>query len=93
MKNFIRKLASPILTPLENASGEYGYSSSHRTILWIMGVLFLGIAAVTTYFALQIQQWAALLPVVLFAGIGLLCIIVAWVGSDKAVAKIWRNRN
>ena len=93
MKNLVRKLASPILNPLENASGEYGYSPSHRTILWIMGVLFLGIAAVTAYFGLQIQQWAALLPVLLFAGIGKLCMVVAWVGSDKAVAKIWRNRN
>ena len=93
MKNLVLKLASPLLNRLENSPGEYAYSSSHRTILWVMGVLFLGVAGVTTYFAWQIQEWAALLPIILFMGIGKLCIIVAWVGSDKAVAKIWRNRN
>lgn len=93
MKNLIRTLISPILNPLENAEGDYNYKPSHRTILWIMGVLFLGIASVTLYFSMQIQQWGGLLPVVLFSSIGLICILVAWVGTDKAVAKIWRNRN
>lgn len=93
MKSFLRKLASPILNPLENAEGDYAYSPSHRTILWIMGVLFLGVAAITLYFSLQINQMAGLFPVILFSGIALLCFIVAGLGSEKAVAKIWRNRN
>ena len=93
MKNLLRKLASPILNPLENAEGDYAYSSSHRTILWIMGILFIGVAGVTAYFSMQINQLAGLLPVLLFGGIGLLCLIVAALGNDKAVAKIWRNRN
>ncbi len=93
MKNFLRKLASPLLNPLENATGDYHYSPSHRTILWVMGALFLGVSGVTLYFSLQIQQTAGLLPVALFGGIALVCFIVAGLGNDKAVAKIWRNRD
>ena len=93
MKDQLRKIASPILNPLENAAGEYQYSPSHRTILWVMGVLFLGVAGVTLFFSLQINELAGLLPVVLFSGIALICFVVAGLGSDKAVAKIWRNRD
>lgn len=93
MKNLLQKLASPLLNALENSEGDYAYSPSHRLILKVMGVLFLGIAGVTVYFSLQIEQIAGLFPAILFGGIGLLCLIVAYVGSDKAVAKLWRNRN
>ena len=93
MKSILRKLFSPILNPLENSEGEYAYSPSHRLILKVMGVLFIGIAAVGGYFALQIEQIAGLLPVLLFGGLGLLSLVVAFVGSDRAVGKLWRNRD
>ena len=92
MKSLLRKLFSPILNPLEQSEGEFAYSPSHRTVLRIMGILFFFVAGVGLYFTLQIQEWAGLLPVVLFGGIGLVCLVVAFVGSDKAVAKLWRNR-
>ncbi|QCU89297.1 hypothetical protein [Thiomicrorhabdus sediminis] len=93
MKNLLLKLFSPILTPLENSEGDYQYAPSHRTVLKIMGILFLIVAGVTLYFSLKIDQMAGLFPMVLFGGIGLICLGVAYLGSDKAVAKIWRNRN
>lgn len=93
MKQILRKLAAPILRPLENSTGEYEYSPSHRTVLKIMGVLFFGIAGITLYFSLMINELGGLLPVVLFGGIGLICLLVAYVGTDKEVAKLWRNRN
>jgi len=93
MKSLITKLLSPLLTRLENSDGNYAYSPSHRKILAVMGILFLGITGVTLYFSLQINQVGAALPVALFGSIGILCLLVAWVGSDKAVAKLWRNRN
>lgn len=93
MKQLLRKLAAPILNSLENSEGEYEYSRSHRTVLYVMGILFLIISAIGLYFSLAIHQLAGLFPVIIFAGIGLVCLIVAWIGSDKAVAKIWRNRN
>jgi len=93
MKPFLRKVFSFILTPLENAVGQYEYKPSHRTILTIVGFLFLAIASVALYFSLQINELAGLFPTILFAGIGFLSLIVASIGSDKAVAKIWRNRD
>lgn len=93
MRTALTKLFSPILSPLENAEGEYAYSPSHRTVLKIMGFLFMFIAAVGLYFSLKIDLLEGLFAVVIFGGIGIWCEIVAFLGSDKAVAKIWRNRN
>jgi len=92
MKSFFTKIFAPILNIFENAEGEYSYSPSHRKILIVMGVLFFGISAVGLYFSLQINQMAGLLPVVLFSSIGFVCLIVALLGSDKGVSKIWRNK-
>ena len=92
MKSFFTKIFSPILNIFENAEGEYIYQPSHRKILMVMGLLFFGISAVGLYFSLQINQMAGLLPVILFSSIGFICLIVAFLGSDKAVAKIWRNK-
>lgn len=93
MKTLILKLFSPLLESLENAEGDYQYSPSHRKILKVMGYLFVGLSFVTMYFVLQIEKWAGLLPFFLFSGIGLTCLVVAFLGSDKAVAKLWRNRD
>lgn len=93
MKHFLLKLFAPVLTPLENSDGDYEYSPSHRKILKVMGFLFIGLAFIGLYFSLLINQLAGLLPVVLFAGIGIICLGVAFLGSDKAVSKLWRNRN
>ncbi|HHT00206.1 MAG TPA: hypothetical protein ENK73_05045 [Thiomicrospira sp.] len=93
MKSFFTKIFAPILNALENAEGDYAYSPSHRKILIVMGLLFLIISGVALYFSLLINQMAGLLPVILFGAIGVICLVVALLGSDKAVAKIWRNRN
>ncbi|MGC9386706.1 MAG: hypothetical protein ACP5D0_07145 [Hydrogenovibrio sp.] len=91
MKNLFLKLFSPILNPLENADGHYEYRPSHRTVLKVMGFLFL--AGVGGYFSILTNQIAGVFPVILFSVIGLICLVVAFLGSYKAVAKLWRNRN
>jgi len=95
MKEILVKIASPILNRLEveEDGSEYYYSPAHRKILVVMGILFIGVAGVGFYFGMQLDQLAALFPVVLFASIALLCFIVAGLGSDRAVAKLWRNRD
>jgi len=93
MKKLLRKILAPILTPLEKGDDPYDYLPTHRTFLKVLGVLFLIIASVGLYFTLQISQWAGLLPVTIFAGIGLISLAVALVGSDRAITKIWRNRD
>jgi hypothetical protein len=93
MKNLLLKLFSPILNPLENADGHYEYSPSHRKVLKIMGFLFITLGVVGLYFSILANQIAGLFPVILFSVIGLICLVVAFLGSDKAVSKLWRNRN
>lgn len=92
MKNFFKTLFSPLLNRLENGEDEYAYSPSHRKILAVMGFLFIGIASVGSYFGMATGIIESLLPITLFGAIGLMCLIVAWLGSDRAVSKIWRNR-
>ncbi|WP_028487382.1 hypothetical protein [Thiomicrorhabdus chilensis] len=93
MKEFLRKLASPILTPLENSEGYYEYRPSNRKVLKIMGFMFISLGFVGAYFSLLANLMAGFFPVFIFASIGLLSLVVAYLGSDKAVAKLWRNRN
>ncbi len=94
MKMTLIKIFSPILNWFEvpDDGSEYSYSPSHRKILVVMGFLFLGVTGVGIFFALQANAMATLFPIVLFGSIGLLCLIVAGLGSDRAVSKLWRNR-
>jgi len=95
MKEILVKLFSPVLNIFDKGEIDenFSYSPSHRKILGVMGVLFIVIASVALYFAMLTSQLAGLLPVVLFGGVGLLCLIVAGLGTDRAVSKIWRNRD
>ncbi len=46
MKEFLRKVFSPILDTFESGDDDYAYRPSHRTILIVVGVLFLVLSAV-----------------------------------------------
>ncbi|WP_319379802.1 cysteine-rich outer membrane protein [Thiomicrorhabdus sp.] len=92
MKNWLRTLFAPLLNPLEHGDDDFIYKPSHRTILVIMGVIFLILASVALFFAFKVDQMAVLIPTLVFASIGCVSLIVATVGNDKAVSKIWRNR-
>ena len=94
MKTTLLKMFAPILNLFEvpGETSEYRYSPSHRKILAVMGFLFLGVTGAGSFFAIQLNAMATLLPIVLFGAIGLLCLIVAGLGSDRAVSKLWRNR-
>lgn len=91
MKNLLRRLFSPILNLFESGSAPYAYKASHRTILLIMGGLFCGLAALVLYFA-RGADLGYFLPVVIFGGVGLLSLLIGFLGSDRAVAKVWGSR-
>jgi membrane-bound ClpP family serine protease len=55
--------------------------------------LFITLGVVGLYFSILANQIAGMFPVILFSVIGLICLVVAFLGSDKAVSKLWRNRN
>ncbi len=92
MKETLRQLCSPILKPLE--AGEVGpnYKASHRTILNVVGVLFLTLSTISTGALFYTGQLGALVPVLVFLGIGGLSLIVGILGSDAAVSRMWGNR-
>ena len=94
MKPILLKIFSPILNLLESPddNSEYIYSPAHRKVMVVMGVLFLGLASSGIFFTIQFGIMASLLPTVLFGALGLLCLIIAGLGSDRAVSKLWRNR-
>ncbi len=76
----------------EEQEGEYAYKPSHRLILKVVGTLFLGLSLASLLGSISAGQLGALLPVIVFFGVGLVCMVVGFLGTDRAVAKIWNNR-
>lgn len=91
MKSFFTKLFAPLLNLFEKGEEPEHFQPSHRKILLIMGFLFLILGGVSLYFGIRVDQMAALLPTLIFAAIGFVCILVGFLGSDKAVSNIWRS--
>ena len=92
MKATLRKIFAPILNIFETGKGEYRYKDSHRTILIVVGALFLLLSAVSLIAAIYTAQLGAALPFVVFFCVGSVCGIVGFLGTDQAVAKIWGNK-
>jgi len=91
MKQRLRRLFSPILNLFESGTDAYDYKPSSRAILVIMGSLFLGLATLVTAFAPG-DDLSYLFPVVVFGSLGLLSILIGFLGTDRAVAKIWGTK-
>ena len=92
MKNALRKLFSPVLNIFENGEDIYVYKPSHRTILLIVGSMFLLLASGGIAVAIIAGLAGGAIPAVVFLLVGLVCWIVGFLGNDKAVANIWKNR-
>jgi hypothetical protein len=91
MKDVMRKLCSPILEMFESGEGKYDYRKSHRTILLVLGALCFIIASVSLFFTLKTGEFAGIIPIAVFFITGLVCEIVGLLGSDQAVARIWKR--
>lgn len=89
MKSALQKLFSPILNFFEKGEPVAGYRPSHRKILVAVGVLFLVLCVISLYFALGAGQVGAIIPVAVFFAVSAVSLIVAALGSDSAVARIW----
>lgn len=94
MKETLRKLCSPVLKVFESSEGEgeYEYKPSHRTILIVLGFLCLVIASVSLTVTIITSEVAGIIPIMLFLLTGLVCEMVGCLGSDRAVARIWKRR-
>ena len=91
MKVRLQKTLSPILNIFESGDGEFNYKSSHRAILVAVGALFLLLSLASLIAAFYTAQLGGLVSFIVFFALGAVCEIVAILGSDRAVAKIWGN--
>lgn len=92
LKLTARRVAAPLLDPLERSDKPHVNTPHSRLILWVMSLLFLALAAALVLFLPAGTDAAYLIPVSVFALLGLFGSTVAWLGSDKAVARVWGSR-
>lgn len=92
MKQALRKLFSPILNPLEAGEPSPHYRASHRTVLNVVGLLFLVLASVSLGALVYTGEPGALIPILVFSAIGGLSLVVGMLGTDAAVSRLWGKR-
>lgn len=88
----MKKLFSPILNIFEKGEARYAYKPLHRTILIVVAILFLVIASGSLYAAVTFSVMGGLIPTVVFLAGSIVCAVVGLLGSDKAVANMWKTR-
>ena len=88
IKKALRSLFWLALKALEAGNESYEHKPSHRVILVVMGFIFLLLGSLVLYFS-QGEEIAYFIPVVVFGGVGILSTLVGFIGSDRAVSKIW----
>ncbi|MCB5162213.1 hypothetical protein [Marinomonas algarum] len=91
MKERLQKLCAPILGLFESHQGDYDYKPSHRLILIVLGLLCFLIAAISLAVTMMTGEMAGIVPIALFGITGVVCEIVGLLGSDRAVARIWKR--
>ena len=91
MKNLFRKAFGFVLNPLESGNDPYVYKPSHRVILVVMSFMFIGLASLV-FVIMPEADPSYWLPVIVFGGAGTLGLVVAGLGEDRAVAKLWGSR-
>lgn len=92
LKDRARKLCSPLLAPLETGDAPFHYAPKSRLILVIMCTLFLTIAIGLAVLLPSGSDPFFMLPVAVFGLIGLLGLLIAWLGTDRAVSRLWNSR-
>ncbi len=89
MKESLRNLFWPILRQFETGDPVKRYKPSHRTILVVVGALFLVLSTAAGLASAYSEHWGALIPVVVFFAVGLVTLVVGTLGSNDAVSRMW----
>lgn len=92
MKEPLRAVFAPLLNVFERGEEPFVYRPSHRTILKVVGVLFLSLACALVGVGVVAGQPGVAIPGVVFFCVGLTALVVGFLGTDRAVSKIWGNR-
>lgn len=93
MKQILKKAFWPILRFFETDEPADNYRKSHRTILNILGGLFLILSLGSASAVIFTGKFEAIAPVIIFFCIGSVSLIVGVLGSDSAVSRIWGKGN
>jgi len=94
MKNALKNVFGFILNPLEKGDEEFQHNKLGRKILLVIGFLFslLSGGIATIVLNLDNTDPTYLFPSVIFGGAAFYCFVVGFLGSDRAVAKVWGTR-
>lgn len=92
MREVLKKLFWPILKFFETEENAAAYKKSHRVALNIIGTLFILLSLGSAAGTYSTGDLGALIPVIVFAGLGLVAVIVGTLGSNGAVSKIWGTK-
>lgn len=84
----LRKLFSPLLNLFERGDELFHHRPMNRKILFVLSVLFNGLATAILIISPR-GNWGFVFPVVVFYSVGMVGFIIATLGNDRAVAKIW----
>jgi len=93
MKQLLRKIFAPVLNIFESGNEPFEIKPLSRKILIVMSFLFSALAAAVLYLMPADAETGYYLPVIIFGIIGLIGFIVGFLGTDRAVAKIWGSRS
>ena len=91
LTDILKKIFAPVLKPFESGDGPYHYKSSNRTILKAVGCLFW-LLSTGVLFSAPKSDLGFLIPVCIFFVGGMVRLVVGFLGSDRAVAKIWGGK-
>ena len=89
MKELLRSICAPVLKIFETGGEQYVYKPMSRVILLVISILF---GFLTAGIIFLMNSLGAIIPLIIFGTVSLVCLIVATLGTDRAVAKIWGNR-
>lgn len=92
MKTVLTKIFWPILKFFETEEVPVNFKKSHRVALNLMGALFIFLSFVSIWATSSMVSLGSLIPVVVFAGVGIVALVVGFLGSNGAVSKIWGTK-
>lgn len=92
MKSALRTLFSPILKHFENGTEEFAYVASHRWITIAVGFLFFVVTACSIALLVYTKSGGAVLPMLAFGTLAVVSLVIGFLGSDRAIAKIWNTK-
>ena len=87
MRNTLVKICWPILRFFESDQVPANYKKSHRVVLTVVGSLFLFLSLVSLAAGSVGGELSAIIPIAIFAGVGLVALIAGTLGSDGVVAQ------